>query len=132
MNSLTASSGIRLRRIVLDLHIGVSEEERSQKQPIFIDILLRFTTTPLGYFTDNLDDTYCYDKLIQHIIAETQFQAFQLIERLAAHIYTVIQNFFGVITHRILVIVTKNPQQYIPQLTGGVECMFGDEMSWSF
>lgn len=120
-------SGIRLRRIELNVHLGVSEEERSKKQPVLIDLLFRFTQPPKAHHSDNINDTYCYDTLLQQMIRETESREFCLIEHMATHIYHVVKKYIADDSSRLLVSVTKDPKQYIPQLTGGAECVFGDE-----
>jgi len=120
----TQKSKIILKGLKLDLFLGWTQEERSQKQAVLVDIILRFIESPKACKTDNLADTICYYSLIKEIENKTITQEFKLLESLAAHIYQIIQTFtlnqaFASIS------ITKQPSS-LPELTGGAVFKYGD------
>ena len=120
-------SCLHLRGIELLVHLGWFDQERANLQKILIDIKVVFPEPPDGCKTDNLKDTYCYDTLIQTLIAATSDKEFNLIEHLAAYIDGVIRNTFPNQT-RLQISVHKDPRHYIPNLTQGVIFTYGDNL----
>ncbi len=116
--------GIQLRDIELNLHLGWPAAERLNRQPILVSIILRFDAAPKACITDNLEDTVCYDELIQALVKDTEAKEFKLIEHLAYDIYQLTKARLPNIG-AIKIAVAKKPP--IPQLTGGVTFYYGDE-----
>ena len=128
MTTLTHTySCLHLRGIELLVHLGCFDEERAKLQKILIDIKVVFPEPPDGCKTDQLNDTYCYDTLIQTLITATSNKEFNLIEHVAAYIDSMIRNTFPKQT-RLQVSVHKDPRTYIPNLTQGVIFTYGDNL----
>lgn len=87
--------------------IGVFPDELGIKQEILLDIKIKSDTLPLGCFSDQLSDTYCYQTLIEEVIAFIATKHFNLIEHLAYEILTVLENKFP--KSSISIKVTKFP-----------------------
>ncbi|MDR3490415.1 MAG: dihydroneopterin aldolase [Gammaproteobacteria bacterium] len=121
-------SGITLKGLDLSLFLGWPEQERAQTQKVLIDIHLNFTTPPEACVTDNLDETYCYDKLVRLLKEKLLTRHFHLIEHLGYEIYQIIHTLFSADT-RINIRITKHPK--IENLNGGVSFFYGDDnISW--
>lgn len=101
------NSILRLNAFELSLHLGWSENERSQKQTILVDINLQFPEMPKACLTDELNDTYCYHTLINHILEQVETKEFRLIEHLGHTLYTLIKKTIPDSTH-LHIVVYKN------------------------
>lgn len=118
------ASCIQLYGLELDIHLGWPDAERLLKQVIIADIKIVFIQPPNACLTDNLADTFCYDKLTNEIKQRVAAQPFRLLEHLGHELYQTIKktlNNDSLISLRI----TKKPA--IPNLTGGVSFCYGDE-----
>ena len=72
------------------VHLGCSEHEKAQPQPVSIDITIYLpnTFTQQSMKTDNINHTVCYFNLIKAIKKNiTRHQPFNLIESLTGCIY---------------------------------------------
>ena len=58
---------LTIRGISLPVRIGCSAEERLDPQAVEVDFTIRFETPPRGMVTDRLEDTVCYDTLVNTI-----------------------------------------------------------------
>lgn len=121
---MSMASLLVLSKLELSLHLGWLDEERLQKQVVFIDISIRFAKSPLACSTDQLSDTYCYAALVEVIKKQTENRSFRLVEYLAQEIYQIIKNQVGQ-NNAILIAITKQPA--IANLTGGIRFQYGDE-----
>jgi FolB domain-containing protein len=101
------TSVLRLNHIELNLHLGWSEQERAQKQLVFMDIILKFLDPPKACKTDELKDTHCYYSLIKNIQKSTESREFNLIEHATAFIYQSLKTTLSETTY-IHVIIHKN------------------------
>lgn len=117
-------TSITLRQLKLQIYLGWSAQERLKKQPILLDIQLKFRNVPKACHTDNLADTVCYATLVEKIQQITQ-QRFRLLEHLAHEIYQIIQKNIKKQTTISLKLTKKPP---IKNLTGGVTFYYGDEV----
>jgi 7,8-dihydroneopterin aldolase/epimerase/oxygenase len=113
---------LQIKQLELMVHLGWPEEERKEKQQIYIDIDIFFPEPPKACETDSLDDTICYDELIKKIKHKIDAQSFKLIEHLAKVIYSEIKTAIPV---DIMVHVYKNPN--IEGLAKGVRFSYGDK-----
>ena len=85
------SCHLNLADFRLQVHLGVSEQEKINTQPISISVQIYFTQAPQGLITDQLADTFCYFAMTQNIKAfVSQHEPFNLIEHLGAGIYACI------------------------------------------
>lgn len=71
-----------IEQLEIKVNLGVTPEERQYPQSIWLDMSWKTKTLPQGCITDHIDDTICYDQLIQEIKAHLKGQSFQLIEHL--------------------------------------------------
>lgn len=107
----------------LPVLLGWPEAERQQAQTIRIDLEIRFTATPKACETDQLQDTFCYDKLLTHLREQTTEREFHLIEHLAAEIHHMVKPSLPK-DSQLTVHVLKFPA--INGLTGGVSFAYTD------
>ena len=71
---------IGIYQIEIDVHVGVTEEERSVPQPISVDMEL---TGLISTTSDNIDQTIDYDALCRQVIAIGHQARVSLVETLA-------------------------------------------------
>jgi 7,8-dihydroneopterin aldolase/epimerase/oxygenase len=69
------------------IHLGHTEEEKFNRQPVSFTIELEFKTPPKACVTDELDDTVCYFDLTNGIRTLCEKKRFNLVEYLAAEVY---------------------------------------------
>lgn len=120
-------TSITLHQLELNVHLGWSEAERLQQQAIMLDVLVHFAEPPAACTTDQLNDTYCYDHLINLLKTNIGSRTFRLIEHLSLHIYHVLRHLLPA-DALINIRITKHP--VITQL-GGVSFCYGDEkLTW--
>lgn len=119
-----------LKTLSLPVYLGWPQDERLQKQTIFLDVCLRFSKPPKACLSDHLQDTVCYAHICQLIQSHVAKQKFQLIEYLAQDLYKLIKSHVKKST-RITLRLTKKPGG-IKELIGGAQFCYGDEdLTWS-
>ncbi len=116
-------STLVLNQLELFVHLGWTDDERQKKQKILTDIELIFSTPPVACATDKLNDTVCYNELIQTLQNYLSEKKFHLIEYLCRDIFLFLQTQLAAQT-KIKVTITKYPA--IAGLTGGVRFSYGD------
>lgn len=79
-----------IRDYRLDALIGVTEAERSLKQPLSISLVVRFGAPPPGETSDRIEDVLCYGELCGVVSRIVNARPYQLIEHLAAEIHAVV------------------------------------------
>jgi dihydroneopterin aldolase len=72
-----------INQIPVLLKLGVPDIERHTPQLIYIDISIRYKFLPQCCYTDNINDTLCYDQLATEINSFCVQKEFHLIEHLA-------------------------------------------------
>lgn len=117
------TTSIALRGLELPILLGWTEEERSKKQIIILDLDIHFVIPPKACATDQLEDTDCYDSLINHIKNAVSARSFRLIEHLAQEIFHLIKQFLQN-DNSVSLQITKKPP--IANLMGGVTFIYGD------
>jgi 7,8-dihydroneopterin aldolase/epimerase/oxygenase len=112
-----------MHQLEIEVSLGWGEEERSQKQIVWVDLHIDFKNPPKATETDHLDDTYCYHTLAHRIVKNISEREFRLIEHLSFEIYTIAKTFFGenALTQAG---VTKKPDISYPNQ--GVTFWYGD------
>ena len=115
---------LTIRGISLPIHVGCSEHERRDPQPVEIDLTIRFGTPPRGMVTDRLEDTVCYDALVDAIKEVASDREFSLIEHLANEIFTSLRRIVEA-EHELRVTVRKVSPP-IPEITKGAAFTVGD------
>lgn len=66
-------------------HLGITEDEQAQPQPIMIDILMQCDLHPAG-LSDQISDTVNYHLVYERVKALAEEKRFNLIEALAEEI----------------------------------------------
>ena len=89
--TLPVSIHLAIERLQLDLPIGCEAEERSERQPIEVDVCLYMPKVPLGAISDELKDTICYAKCKEIISAAAYKKEYRLIEHLAYEIHSALK-----------------------------------------
>jgi len=118
-------ASLTIKKLEFFLNIGWGEEERAQKQSVFVDIQLFFSKPPNACKTDELSDTFCYDALIQQLKNTIQSKEFRLIEHVAHQIYHLTQSILSQKNElKIKIFITKFPPIF--GLTEGVCFQYGD------
>ena len=115
-----------LDELVVHVHLGCTREERERAQEVRVSVRLHFSQAPVGAHSDQLTDTVCYAELAQKIRqhAEGAGQEFQLIERLARELFTIVRRTVGAqIQAAVLVHKVKPP---VANLLGGTRFACGD------
>lgn len=106
------------------MHLGWTEAERQQTQPVDLAVHLRFPQAPKACDSEQLDETICYDSLVSFIKTLCAEQSFQLIERLGAWLYNNIKHFLGSDVDVWLQVTKVYPP--ISDLSRGVSFTYGD------
>ena len=96
-----------IKKLPILANIGAFSYEFNVKQAILLDIKIVFSTLPVGCMSDQLSDVYCYQTLIEEIVAFVDTKHFNLIEHLAHEILALLKNKFP--QDAIIVKVTKLP-----------------------
>ncbi len=114
---------LQIRQLDLQLNLGWRSKERAKEQGILLDIDLDFPCAPTACETDHLDNTVCYDQLIQTIRQQLGDKHYRLVEHLGRDIYMIVKSQLPANTSAAIHI-TKFPK--IAGLTGGVCFTYGD------
>lgn len=129
MKQTATTTSLTLNGLHLSVFLGIYPEEKIKQQRVHIDAQFRFSEPPSGCQTDRLDDTYCYDKIINYLKTKLAERRFQLLEHLTQTLYELLKAYFPVPV-ALSLRVTKQPR--IPELTQGVTFEYGDEaFAWS-
>lgn len=99
-----SGDAITISKLKVPAHIGVTDDERSQPQTVFVDLELAVDLKPAG-LSDNLDDTIDYDRLTTEVADLVRSSEYRLLEKLAEAIAAHVCAFSGV--QRVTVEVTK-------------------------
>lgn len=117
-------SQLRIVNWKLPVYLGVGEVERQFLQILEIDIDIDFKMPPKGGENDFIENTVCYDQMIQELNARFKNQSFHLIESVATQIYDLIKAQI-LECARMYVRVKKKPS--LVGLAGYLEYGYGDE-----
>jgi D-erythro-7,8-dihydroneopterin triphosphate epimerase len=80
---------IRIKDLRLRTFIGFNDEEKTKKQDVIVNIVLRYDAT-LAAASDSVDDACNYKVLTKKIIRLVESQSFDLLEKMAADIIALI------------------------------------------
>ena len=117
-------SKLTINGFELAVLLGWPEAERQQAQTVRIDLAIEYETPPTACMTDQLQDTFCYDKLLTHLRDKISDREFHLIEHLTVVIHSIIKPLLPA-DSQLTVSVLKFPA--ISGLTGGVTFSVGDK-----
>ena len=76
---------IHIKNLRLRTFIGFNEEEKTKKQDVIVNIILRYDAT-LAIASDSVDDACNYKILTKKIIALVEERSFDLLEKMAGDI----------------------------------------------
>ncbi len=113
---------LSIKDLRLWVYLGCSDEERTNKQMVSINIKLIFANPPAGVTTDNLSDTICYFQLVELIENYLLQRNFNLLEHLTLNIHKIlITNLHnqGYKDIKLKIIINKISSP-VPNLHGGV------------
>ncbi len=120
---LKNKTSLQIRQLELHVNLGWRKKERGKEQAVFLDLDIFFPSMPKACLTDELDDTFCYAKLIEHLREKISEKSYRLIEHLCRDIYQHAKNFLETKSN-LRVCITKYPN--IPGL-GHVSFCYEDE-----
>ncbi|MBS0235879.1 MAG: dihydroneopterin aldolase [Proteobacteria bacterium] len=112
------------------VRLGCTPEERAYVQPISVQITLHMQNTPPGCNSDLLEETYCYQAMIERVELALKDRQFNLVEHLGMTIWEWVRLYIDEAAiddcgAALEVSVTKlNPP--IPNLNGGVTFTYKD------
>lgn len=117
-------SHLRIRDLELRVHLGWPEEEREKSQIVLVTVDIWFVDFPKACLSDQLQDTICYDTLIDTLRNNVSNKPFRLIEHLTFALYQLIKNEMP--KHTLInVALSKYPE--ISGLKGGVTFYYSDK-----
>ncbi len=99
--------------------LGCGVEEKTNPQPVDVNIRINFPQEPIGCHSDQLRDVVCYKSLTELVIESVKNRSFDLIEFLAAHVFEAITTQFGLGGSVVEVVVTK-PNHPVPHVQKGI------------
>ncbi|QKX00996.1 FolB domain-containing protein [Wolbachia endosymbiont of Dipetalonema caudispina] len=104
------------------IHLGCSVEERFHSQLVSVNVDFAFRSPPLGFITDQLEDTICYLEVVQNIKSLAQSKQFNLIEHFTYNIYITISNLIMQKRHIIssIKVVAHKIAPPVPDVHGGI------------
>lgn len=100
---------LAINGLELDVFLGWPDEERLQKQKVWLDVKMRFAAALKACVSDDLNDTVCYQHLIHDLREHLIDKKFKLVEHLTHEIYRFIETNVPKDT-AIFVTLTKQPQ----------------------
>jgi len=80
---------IHIKNLRLRTFIGFNEEEKTKKQDVIVNIILRYDAA-LAMTTDSVDDACNYKILTKKIITLVEERSFDLLEKMAGDIIALI------------------------------------------
>ena len=80
-------SSLSLHQLSIDVSLGVSDDERSSLQQVWLDLSWEMPHLPRAADNDDINDTICYHELSVAIQAFCLSKPFKLIEHLGWSIY---------------------------------------------
>lgn len=102
------------------ISLGCGIEEKTNLQPVDIDIRINFSQEPIGCHSDRLDDVVCYKSLTELVIESVKNRSFDLIEFLAAHIFEAITTQLNGLDGSVVEIVVTKPNHPVPHVQKGI------------
>lgn len=84
-------SRLSLKDFIVNVHLGVTNEERKTSQPVSISVEVDYVELPKGCFTDKIEEADDYDLISQKIKTLALAKEYCLIEHLAFEIFNSLQ-----------------------------------------
>ncbi len=83
---------LKIATLDIPFHIGCYEEEKSHTTPVQITIELKQDSN-YAFVSDKLEDTICYDQLINHLRSQCFGKTYQLIEYACSSVFEAVKKF---------------------------------------
>ena len=116
---MTNHNELIIKGLRLWVALGCSVEEKTNLQPVDIDIKIDFINELKGSQTDSIADVYCYSTLVGLVFDEINSQSFNLVEFLATKVFAVIETFLGSEEAYVEVSVSK-PNHPVMHVNNGI------------
>ncbi len=117
-------STLSLNSLRLLVRLGCSEQERKIPQFVRFDVRLRLSELPRGCFSDQLEESICYDHLSQVIAEICNRQEYALIEKLGYDAFKALRETVSPQTQLWLLTTKEAPP--VQGLEGGASFSIGD------
>ncbi|MFI5342713.1 MAG: dihydroneopterin aldolase [Chlamydiales bacterium] len=101
------------------ISLGCSVEEKSNPQPVDVDIRINLSKEPFGCHSDQLIDVICYKAITEQVIEFVKNRSFNLIEFLAARIFETVAKQIDRKGALIEIVITK-PNHPVPHVQKGI------------
>src|SRR5436190_8469626 len=105
---MSIKSSLLIKNFQIPVSLGWTENERSQKQSISIDIALQFPEPPMACQSDELSETTCYEAIAQKITDFVHDKSFRLVEYLAGELYMLVKKSVAA-NVAVKIDITKHP-----------------------
>ena len=93
--------------------LGLYEYEQRSKREIIINIIITFDTLPTACISDNIEDTICYDSIINIIDEILSSMHFKLIEHITHYIYNKLSIYLKNYANLSVEVIKPNPNDKI-------------------
>jgi D-erythro-7,8-dihydroneopterin triphosphate epimerase len=103
---------IRVKNLQCETVIGVYEQEKTQKQPILINLRIKYDEGKAPT-SDNINDTINYHLLVDKIKSHVENNKFELVERVVEEVGQIVMQNDKVISCKVEVDKHKGPLKYI-------------------
>lgn len=117
MQPKSVRTQIALNGLKTYVHLGVSEQERKNKQEVLFDVFLSFSKPVAACLSDRLEDTICYGTIANQLRSYIDDRSFHLIEKLAWDVYENIKRELPAHIELSLKVTKVNPP--VTDLIGG-------------
>jgi dihydroneopterin aldolase len=84
-----------LKDLMLPVNLGVSEVERSKPQLVVVNITLLFPEIPHACVSDDLQETICYESLVNALQEFCADKSFYLLEALVYQLYHFLKKYLA-------------------------------------
>lgn len=100
---------LEIKKLILELNIGVEQEERNKLQDIEFNITINFAQPPKACTSNQINDTICYADLVEKIKIFCSNHSFKLIEHLCFKLYEYLTKDCLSLKDTLILQVCKNP-----------------------
>ena len=89
------ASALVIKKLALNIHLGVTTDERVQRQRVEVDIRLYFRDPQECAGDDSVNDFVCYDEVCQAVRGYVENKEFRFMEYLAKELHGVIRGYLA-------------------------------------
>ena len=115
---------LKVRRLRLNVHLGCTQEEQKNLQPVDVNLTFKFEGLPTGSISDELEETFCYDKISTLLKNKVENKYYKLVERLTLELFAEVRNFATPNIKVWIEVIKIHPP--VENLLGGVSFSFGE------